>query len=152
MKNVTVNWEQVKALRKMRDCQGFSEGLLLSGKEKVPVRSTLYNKETCPAPKVQKWGLKSQNIVLQIMFLQIQLNMKNPVLLKAQTVGLSPPASPVVAGRLGMLIDTWKVLTNNLWGQRVQNTLCLLTQPGDSDNSSPRAGSSSRGGAQAASN
>jgi len=39
------------------------------------------------------------------------------MLLKAQTMGLSPPevTSPLVAGRLGMFIDTWKVLTSDLW-------------------------------------
>ena len=32
-------------------------------------------------------------------------------------MGLSPPevTSPLVAGKLGMFIDTWKVLTSDLW-------------------------------------
>ena len=51
------------------------------------------------------------------MFLLNQLNVKNSMLLKAQTMGLSPPEviSPLVVGRLGMFIDAWKVLTGNLW-------------------------------------
>ena len=36
------------------------------------------------------------------------LNVQNPMLLKAQAMGLSPPevTSPLVAGRLGRFIDT----------------------------------------------
>ena len=51
------------------------------------------------------------------MFLLNQSNVKNPMLLKAQAMGLSPPevTSPLVAGRLGMFIDSWKVLTGDFW-------------------------------------
>ena len=44
------------------------------------------------------------------MSLLNQSNVKNPMLLKAQAVGLSPPEV-----RLGMFIDAWKVLTGDLW-------------------------------------
>ena len=48
--------------------------------------------------------------------------------LKAQTMGLLPPevTSPLVAGRLGMYIDTWKVLTSNLSSQSIQNPFVSL--------------------------
>ena len=43
-------------------------------------------------------------------------------------MGLLPPevTSPLVAGRLGMFIDTWKVLTSNLSSQSIQNPFVSL--------------------------
>ena len=57
MKNATEHWEQVKALRKMRDCPstpGFQKAYSRPGRKKVAVRRTPYNKEARTAPKVQK--------------------------------------------------------------------------------------------------
>ena len=57
MKNATENWKQIKALRKMRDCPStlsFQKTYSHPGKKKVSVQRTPYNKETCPAAKLQK--------------------------------------------------------------------------------------------------
>ena len=75
------------------------------------------------------------------------------MLLKAQTMGLSPPkiTSPLVAGRLGKFIDTWKVLTSDLWVLQGFKGFQILPQPGYNSNNtrvSSRTGNSNEGGAQ----
>ena len=58
MKNATEHWEQVKALRKMRDRPStssvFQKSYSCPGKKKVAVRRAPYSKEARSAPKVQK--------------------------------------------------------------------------------------------------
>ena len=57
MKNATEHWEQVKALRKVRDhpaTSGFQKAYSRPGKRKISVWRTPYNKEAGAAPKVQK--------------------------------------------------------------------------------------------------
>ena len=64
------------------------------------------------------WGRRPQILCCKSHVFVKSINCKKtPMLLKAQAFCLSPPevTSPLVAERLGMFIDTCKVLTGDLW-------------------------------------
>ena len=149
MKNATEHWEQVKALQKMCNhpsTSGFQKVYSQPGKKKITVwRDTLQQGGTrCTkgAEMTVNWGRRPQILCCKSHVFVKSIKCKKPYVVEGTSNGSITTRGDITfgGGKVGNVYRRLEGVNRRPLGlassQRVQNSLCLLTQPGYNANKS----------------